>query len=380
VTNSYEINNIRDVLHSQLDPLYNQLINAPKEQREEILENWCVHGPKEDASHLLPQVQECRAEISHLLEMTRTTLVPVREVELCATQMWPNGTYQIDPAALRPIEDGISGSYFLVNPEGVPKFVVKPMDEDISALNNPKGYGCFYFENMFDMQLYRAVFREMAVSSMAKSIGVSSVAPETALAILESERFFDVADIEPTLGPKNKEKLCSCMEFIPNSQHLGETLQTLQQMGLSDEEIRQRFDQDDFEDANILIWATGEQDAHLWNLLTCVKGYDACGNEIYGIKKIDNGLCLPENPSGFNRNGLAYMPNARLPLSDRALTKIFAMNPDAIANILQKNQLQAAIPATMERIARLKAIVSENTQLTVHQINTSLFFYQSGAL
>jgi len=275
-------------------------------------------------------------------------------------------TQVLGPDQLVPIADGISGSYFLKDEFGMIVSVVKPIDEDISALNNPKGFASVGVEDSwFNSQLYRAPFREVAVSSIARMIDVANVAPKTALAIFQSDTFFDIADKRPQFGPADKEKLCSAMEFVPDAKSLFETQQDLQQLSLTDAEIMARFDQKDVEDMCILMWVTGEADGHGGNILV----YEKAPN-VFGLKKIDNGLSFPEE-KGPCYNSLIYLPNAALPLSDEGREKIRSINVDQITRILQENRLETSIEVAQARIELLKSVI-EDPNLTLKQINGKL--------
>jgi hypothetical protein len=376
VTDTHRLlDNIEWVRHFQ--PCISEMLKVPHSQRMAVLWNLAFEPasfsvPNQSNSSLIEEVKIYRDEIKKIVEIARTILQPSFELSECASVVAPGGTYHVDSANLVPIPDGISGSYFLFDSSGNTTFVIKPVDEDISCLNNPKGFGFDQFHNMFNTQLYRSVFRENAVCLLAGEIGVSSIAPKTTLAIIESDQFYDVADKDPLLGPVTKEKLCSCMEFVQNSKSLFEANQDLQWLGLSDEEIANRYDQTDYEETNILLWATGERDGHGGNILVYPKGTDSIGNEVFGLKKIDNGLSLPEEDTPFLRNSLTYMPNAKRPLSANAIEKILKMDTVAIAKILQSNYLDGSVHATTQRIERLKEIVTNEPTLTIKEIHQKL--------
>lgn len=360
-----------------IDPIFYQMLGISKNKRIEFLEKKVAEfvvprmGREIDTS-LVFEVNLVRAEIERILEATRGSIAPSITLEQLSSGVTNQGTYQIRPENLIPIFDGISGSYILITRDGIPQFVVKPVDEDISGLNNPKGYGLLNYGNLFQMELYRSVFREMAVSLIAEEIEVTSIAPKTILAILESERFYDIGDENPFFGAPVKEKLCSCMEFISGAKSLAETAQDLQQMGLSDDEIASRFDQTDYENVNILLWVTGEQDGHGGNILTYAKGFDARGNEIIGFKKIDNGLSLPENCNAPSRNSLVYLPNGQKALSQCAIDKIMQIDVEKLTQILEKNSLNGSVQSLKFRLEKLKSLVTLDPTLSIKEINKSL--------
>lgn len=295
-----------------------------------------------------------------------------------ALEVRENGTYWIDSPNLIRIQKGISSSYFLKDDAGNNQFVVKPIDEDTGCLNNPKGYATpFDFSPIRAyMPLYLSAFRESAAWEIANEIGIGSIVPKTSLAILECDSFADFSDrvsqkefnfYREQVGSSGREKLCSVQEFVPNSKSLLEALQELQQLGLSDEEIGQRFDQKDYEEINILLWITYDTDGHSGNFLCYPKGADSLGNEILGLKKIDNGLAFPDRNKQL-RNHLKYLPNAHLPLSKEGKAKIAAIDVEEIVRTLKIYHLDSAIHAFRERIAYLKKL-AKKPEITIKEIN-----------
>ncbi len=293
------------------------------------------------------------------------------------------GAYLFPQDSLSPISDGISGSYFLSDENGQVRYVVKPIDEDICCLNNRKGFSTPYAESTIrkNMPLYLSSMREVAAYETAKLLGVTNVAPRTALAILESDAFHDQLDeIDPSERERYerlitakpiREKLCSVQEFVPNSKVLSEGLQNLQLAGLSDEEIAARIDTRDFEDANILLWCTYDTDGHMGNFLVYPKSTDAIGNEILGIKKIDNGLAFPEKNEQL-RNNLRYLPNAKTPLTAEGRAKIAAIPIEALADRLEQFGLEGSALALKERLLFLKKLVAENPEMTIKEIDQKM--------
>lgn len=293
------------------------------------------------------------------------------------------GGYIIPEENLSLISNGISGSYFLSDENNEKRYVVKPIDEDISCLNNRKGFASPYTRSTIrkNMPLYLSSMREVMAYETAKLIGVTNVSPRTSLAILESSAFYDQLDgIDPSereryeqkvIAEPIREKLCSVQEVVPNSKTLFEGIQELQHAGLSDEEIAARFDTRDFEDANILLWCTYDTDGHMGNFLVYPKSYDSIGNEILGIKKIDNGLAFPEKNEQL-RNNLRYLPNAEKPLSAEGRAKIAAIPIESLAERLEQFGLEGSVEALKERLETLKQIVAENPDLTIKEIDQKM--------
>ncbi len=342
---------------------------------EEIL------GQYRTVEELYAAIQERHSEIQRLKETYRLSIESNEDLANLSVLLNPNGTYQIDSGRLQLIEEGISGSYFLLDDSGTPRFVVKPIDEDGGCLNNRKGLATPFTMSPFRdaISLYRSSLRESLAYQIASAIGVAGIAPKTALAILESGQFFDLSDQVASkeirhyfekLGLADKEKLCSIQEYIPRTVPLFEALQSLQTSGLSDEEIADRFDQDDIEDANILLWTIYDTDGHGGNFLVYPKGADELGNERLGLKKIDNGLAFPDE-NRFLRNALADIPNAKRPLSEAGRAKIAAIDIDALAALAEAHSLGSAVSALRQRIAILKEL-AQTPGVTLRAINRKM--------
>ncbi|MBU6446581.1 MAG: hypothetical protein KGQ49_04210, partial [Verrucomicrobia bacterium] len=208
--------------------------------------------------------------------------------------------------ALQPnLEGGTGNSYFLVDEQGKRKFVVKPLDEDTGAINSTSHTSLSSYSPLRkNVPLYRGPMREVLAYRIAQIMGLESVAPKTVFSVIQSERFHDLSEhVSPQelpryweqCGKPDQEKLCSVQEYVEKSQPLPEARQNLLQAGLSEEEIADRFDPEDFENVHLLLWITYDTDGHPGNFLVYPKGIDTLGNEILGLKKIDNGLAFPDS-------------------------------------------------------------------------------------
>jgi hypothetical protein len=275
---------------------------------------------------------------------------------------------------------GVSGSYFLVDEQGIRRYIIKPIDEDAGCINSD-GYATPFIMSPLreNMPLYRSSMREILASMVAESIGVGSIVPKTVFGIFESDRFHDLSD-EVSLdelkrymdicGPKDPEKLCSMQEFVPNAKSLFEAIHDLEMEGLSDDEISNRFDQKNFEEANILLWTTFDTDGHMGNFLVYPKGVDEIGNEILGLKKIDNGLAFPDK-NKYLRNNLSYLPNAKNELSADGKAIIAALDVDALAQQFEAIGLESAVFALKQRIPILQEL-AQRPGITLKEINTEM--------
>lgn len=315
-------------------------------------------------------VEELYGAIQDLYEKIET----IKERFRPQTHLFPELT--IEPNEKR----GVSGSYFMVDEEGKAHYIVKPLNEDAGCIHS-NGYATPFYSSPLrtHIPLYESSMREVLAYEIACSIGVGGIVPKTSLAIIESEKFHQFSDqirgdersrYFELCPPDDREKLCSVQEFVQNGKTLFEAIHELEGAGLSDDEITQRFDQDDFEAANILLWTTYDTDGHMGNFLVYPKGVDEIGNELLGLKKIDNGLAFPEKNRQL-RNNLSYLPNAKLPLSEEGLRKIGAMDVEKLAQQFEKMGLESAIPALRERIPYLQKVAQE-PGITLKEINRKL--------
>lgn len=275
--------------------------------------------------------------------------------------------------------EGISGSYYLVDENGEKQFLIKPLDEEAGCIHSS------WFPTLFKdcplrahIELYLSSMREVLAYQIAEMIG-TPVVPKTELGIITSDKFQDFSE-RVTLDelkryfdncpPVQSEKICSVQEYVVGSKSLFEALHDFQMAGLSDLEIEKRFDKQDFEDANILLWVTNDTDGHMGNFLVYPKGVDAIGNEILGIKKIDNGLAFPDK-NGQLQNNLALLPNAKMMLTEEGRAKIDAIDIEKMAEKYEKLGLSSATIAMKERITHLKQL-AQKPNITIKEINTEM--------
>jgi len=283
---------------------------------------------------------------------------------------------------LNPI--GVSGSYILYDTLQNARFIIKPFDEDAGAMNNPKGFASPFLESPLTegISLYRSCLREVAAFQAAECLRIRSIVPPTQLALIKNHHFFDLSEqvsprelqtyFEQVGYHVNKEKLCSIQEFVLESKSLFEALQEFQTNALLDEEIEALFDQKDFEEANLLLWVTGDADGHANNFLVFPKHTDEIGNQILGLKKIDNSLAFPELNTRPN-NFLSHLPNAKYPLSPSTREKILQIDQKSLSDILARQGLQNSLKAMQQRIKTLQLIVRKNPSWSIQTIQNQLF-------
>lgn len=325
------------------------------------------------------EIKKIRESFRLFIESNKSLSSLYAELLSRAVYNRPDGTYEL--THLYPVDEGISGTYFLFDESNRPLFVIKPFDEEAGCINNPKWFSGLSDSNPIRdyMPLYHSAMREVLAYQIALQIGVGSIAPETVLAIIRADQFYDysqhisleeLANYLEQCGPVDREKLCSVQEYVPNAKPLWEMISDLERSGLTPKEVAARFDQDDFENVNLLLWTTYDTDAHMGNLLAYPKSVDEFGHQIYGIKKIDNGLAFPDRNKQL-RNNLAYMENAHMPLSDAAKEKIAKMDVEALAEQFKIYGLDSAIPALKERIPYLQKL-AQQPDITIYEINKAM--------
>jgi hypothetical protein len=323
-------------------------------------------------------------ELNRLTQEELFRMVKERRTEILQQkEHWRSSVDSISQGNLVPISSGSSGAYFLVDDEGIFRYVVKPVDEDIYCLNNRKEFGSPF--NDADhrardgIPIYRSAQTDALCSEIATLADIEGATPKAVMGIVKNDTFYDIAQwldgeekakfIAET-GAPDPEKLASIQEYIPNAQDLFELLHTLYKEGLSDEEITSCIDQKDFEEACLFLWLTYDNDGHAGNFLTFVKRIDEKGKKIYGIKKIDNSFSFPEENSHYV-NTLAWVPNATFPLSADLKQKIAHLPVDEILIRMDKYEMTTCKRAFIERIAIVKEL-AQREGITLGEIDLRL--------
>lgn len=311
------------------------------------------------------------SELRDLIERFRGVAESVSKIESIAALLREQAlssegnVFSIAPGRLEAVADGVSGTYFLLSGNSR-ALVIKPIDEDCGCINNPKGEITVskYSPIREDMPLYCSSLKETVAYQFAQALSLdANIAPPTALALIESKKFFYLQEMsELTLDVETpREKLCSVQEFIQDAKPLFE---------INHKENAIQFDQKQFEELNLFIWALYDTDAHAGNILGVVLRHDENGQPIYGLKKIDNGLTFPER-NRYLRNALAYLPNASCPLSDEGKQKLLNADVEALSEIMKEYKLDHAIPAFHKRMALLKELALQPA-ITLKEINDKL--------
>jgi hypothetical protein len=341
------------------DELSTADLPADKDDFLKFGREWPKISAELDSEELLELVSVRKAEI---LEQ-KTLLSPVVSAESTSFQSEVHRLLEI--GSLNASKLGGGGVYFLCDETGNPQFVVKPADEALLCLNNPKHRGSPFNDENHRLRdylpLYQAPSTEAAVFALASLWELARCVPETHLMILSSSEFYDLQDVASV-----KEKLCSVQRFIPDSIDLNQAMHEWFEAGLENTQCIP-LDQEDFEEVLLLIWLIFDGDGHSSNFRIYLKGLGENCDARYGIKKIDSGLSLPEN-NCYLLNYLGYLPNAHSPPSEQTLNRIMQIDEERCTQILKHYHLSYAEKALLERIEVLKTI-AQRPAITLEEMN-----------
>lgn len=292
---------------------------------------WPQIEPFKKTEELELLIQERICEIQRLNENWRPFVLSMPQKGACVLQ-----------------QEGAGGVYLLYDSQNKPLFIIKPNDENIFCLNNPKHFASPFLEPRAKtyVPLYRAAQTEAACYELAKICGLDHITPKTVLALFSHPVFFQ------------EEKLCSVQEYLKDTVPLRKVLDDFFKAGFLEEEILERLDQEDFEDVTLFLWLICDSDAHIDNFRAYPKGINHKGATVYGILKIDNSLALPE--SNFEcSNPLMYLPHALLPISAIVRAKIASLPLQEMKEILEKFTLGSSLAAFEERVCTLQKLMKE---------------------
>ncbi len=336
--------------------------------------------------HLHEDLESLIAVQRNVVETQKELFRPIIEQEKLgeAQTFYDELEYTLSTGTIQPSKLGGGGVYILYNALDQPAFVIKPEDEAILCLNNPKHRGSPFndpFHRLRDeIPLYKTCETEVSVSAIAKEIGIKDCTPETRLMIISSSLFYDLSthlrglekeEFIAKSGLPNREKLCSVQRFVSESLDLRQAMHEWFEAGL-EEQFPLPIDQEAFEDVMLLLWIVYDTDGHSSNFRLFFKGLDEDYSAIYGIKKIDNGLSLPENNRYF-LNYLGYLQNAKNAPSKRLLEKVAAIDEGSLCAILDRFHLSYAKTALRDRIDVLKSL-TQRPLITLEEINLRFEF------
>ncbi len=310
------------------------------------------------------QIQERSSEITEKIEKWKPFIEKERKENF---EFFAAFDAILETGYLLLASQGLSGTYFLYNKENVPSFIVKPFDEDIFCLNNPKRRESVLPDKRAKEHIpaYTSIQRALASYHVAKLLNIENATPPVFLAILSNASFYNYNNIT-----NGQEKLCSLQPYLPQTIPLVTLLQKLFYLGLSDSEMEKYFDQEDFEDLSLFLWITYDNDAGPENFLAYVKKVDEKNNQVYGIKKIDNNQTFPEKNKGL----LSFFwefPHAKKRLSQKTIQRINTLSFEDLKTCLKEFCLEQSISSLDERVLLLQKLV-KNPKMTYYKVSKKL--------
>ncbi|MGE3533693.1 MAG: hypothetical protein AB7H48_02565 [Parachlamydiales bacterium] len=331
-----------------------------------------------ESGKLFELISERRKELSFQKETWRKFIEKTRQIE--NPSLYDSIDKVVKEGKFSRVDAGCGSAYFLFDAEGKPRYVIKPVDEDILCLNNRKGFGSPFNDEEHlvrdGIPLYRSAQTDAFCSTLATLCGIGSITPKTVMHLISSENYYDISSLLQgeeqekffsLTGFPDREKLCSVQEFVQDSDDLYEILHELSQKNA---DFLEAFDQKDIEEASLFTWLTGDTDAHAGNFRAYVKSVDAHGKPIYGLKKIDNGLSFAEKNDGLY-SMLQYLPNAERPLSKETIEKIRSIPMEQILRKMDDYQLGNTKAAFIERVSVVQQL-AEREGITIEEIYVRL--------
>ncbi len=276
----------------------------------------------------------------------------------------------LQEGTLHRIQEGDGGAYIVKDATGKGHFIIKPTDEDIYCLNNPKNYHSSSLEERArkNIPLYQSAQREAFCYELAILSGLEAITPKTYLSTLFLPEFF--------LFSQNGslEKLCSVQEYIQEGISLRHLLQNLFSSHIKDEDLEPYFEEEDFSLISLFTWLTFDNDAHAGNILAYPKKTNSPSFTVYGLKKIDNSLSFPEKNTDFF-HFLMHFPHAKAPLSSSIREKILHLPLEILEKSLERFGLESSFLAFKERVYVLQELAKRPT-ITYYEIGLRLLLLE----
>ncbi|KAM7505193.1 hypothetical protein LguiB_004097 [Lonicera macranthoides] len=217
-----------------------------------------------------------------------------------------------------PVSSGLSGAYFLRAKSGDAIAVVKPIDEEPLAFNNPKGFAGLMLGQpgmKRSIRVGETGLRELAAYLLDHS-GFAGVPPTSLVKI--PQLTFHVN--KPESPPASPYKIASLQRFVPHDLDAGD----LGPSGFSVASIHR---------IGILDVRLLNLDRHAGNLLV-KKGHEGYSVGVAELVPIDHGLCLPESLDDPYFEWL-HWPQASIPFSELELDYISNLDPSKDAELLR---------------------------------------------
>jgi len=283
----------------------------------------------------------------------------------------------LSKGSLVPTQQGCGAAYFLFDENEIPRYVIKPFDEEILCLNNRKHFASPYNNRAFRVRdaipLYRSAQAEVLASRFAKILELEHLIPPTHLAILSTPSFYDFGErLEPkekenlySVGLPDQEKLCSVQRYLPEVKNLYCLVEEWLENDLTDAQILDQVAQTNFEELVLLIWLLYDTDAHAGNLYV-----QKSKEGRYRLLKFDNGLTFPEQNCHL-LNALYFFPHAAFPLSKKTMQRIQNLPFKKLIDEMSFFEMEGSIDAFCQRFEILQKLAS-NANYTIRDIDVRL--------
>ncbi|NDD58431.1 MAG: hypothetical protein EBZ47_04155, partial [Chlamydiae bacterium] len=336
-------------------------------------------------------VESLHISMEQIIEAIQVTRAYIQQVK----EKWRDYCFQEDPVYRDNLSKlmehgdlylsptGAGCAYILKDQQGSPKYIIKPVDEDILCLNNCKLHGNPFLDKHFltNIPQYRSVISDILSYKVALLLGLDQITPKTNLQILSSTKFHDVSgvlsedhfSIKDMIGCGDTEKLCSVQEFVPNSVSACDKIYEWMMNGETEETIYQKIRRQDLEDINLLLWITFDGDANGGNFLLQPCEDHEHPESLYRLIKIDNNMTFPEKNTDFC-NFLLALDQNREGLSSYLREKIFSIDYLLIAQQMISLDFSCdSISACLERIHIIRELATRET-ISMYEINLRMLF------
>lgn len=384
-------NQPQDVVKQKSAPplsFFQQSLAAEKKGTEWLLKQKFIHDAHAEgdlrgiqklnqSNGLISQIQNVQQFISESTQLAKAELADVDSPFISGLKDTISSGGSVDL-----FKGGTGGTYLVKGASGERLFIIKPYDEGPLALNNPRSKATPWNDREKghiinpNFSLYGSVYAEKTAYEMAEMLGLEGTLPECRLGIIENENFSLITDgmnlddkenkdVASELNLLTKEKLCSVQTFVSNATDLKSKLEEWKTEGLSDDSIRSKIDEKSYEQANLMVWLTYDNDGNYENFLLTPSADDP---QKLSFQKIDNALTFPESNSFF-KNQLEYLPSRTNVLSDEGKAKIASIPVDQIVQKMAENkQSVKSIEAFKERVGLLQDIAKKEG-VTVEEVN-----------
>ncbi len=382
-------------VHFAPQDIASQAVSEVTSQEISIHDKWANPAFAKGRS-LVDDIKRARGKIEEIKTIYRQV-----DAETPPTAMRENVHRLLKTGTMRHVDGGKGGVYFLCDEEGKPKYVIKPNDEALLAIHNPKTLASPFLDEddacapVQGVLIYEAAQNAELAYRAAGLFGLQEITPHTEIMILEHPFFHDILDgvqerseLEAAGAPVY-EKVCTVQSFIEESVDIGSLL--VEKMELTPEQIKEMLENEpekyeelqlkhtpqdisqvQYEKVALLSLLIGEKDGNAGNLIcsTAVKE-----GEPRAIQKIDNAASFPEDNEKL-RSGLIWaIHNYRKSLSPETIKTIRNLDPASIQILkdlmIARGKSEASRAALDVRIAQLKEAVSEPS-LTIEGLDDKL--------